>query len=62
MEDTLSYSGALRLSRVIENYWATRGYQVEVVLEKISLRHLRVMWVIRSNMINGHPQKKISKH
>lgn len=61
-DDTLTYGGAQRLARIITQYWLTRGFEVDVIVDQVSVPHRPIMWVVRSTMLNGHPHRKVSKH
>lgn len=62
IEQTLTHSGATRLALIITNYWMARGYQPTVTVEPVRISPERNVWGVRSDMINGHPQKKLRKH
>lgn len=60
--DSLNYSGANKLADQIREYWRVRGYLVEVTVEATSLGGEMRVFVVRSDMINGQPQKKLRRH
>ena len=59
MNDHCTQEGARRLKQRIEQYWTERGYDVSVDLVEAgfmpAMRSARTD--IRSNMVNGLPQK-----
>lgn len=57
--DNLGEAGAVRLAHRIRQYWYDRGRVVRTRIEKSDgLRQSRV-FVVRSDMKNGMPQKKV---
>ena len=64
--DHLSYAGAHRLAKTIEKVWAKQGHAVKCEVYSIrnpsATKELeREYWAVRSNLINGLPQKAILK-
>ena len=60
--DSLTYTGANKLAEQIRDYWRNRGFSVEVIVEEASLGGQMRVFVIRSDMVNGQPQKRLRKH
>jgi hypothetical protein len=60
--DSLTFTGANKLADQIRHYWRVRGYSVEVIVEDSSSPHRDNIWCVRSNMVNGHPQRKLVRH
>jgi len=61
MRDPLSESGARDLSMAIEAYWNRKGRAVKTWIEPVLhpryQAKLGVMYCVRSNMVNGMPQR-----
>lgn len=61
MRNFVDKTGASELARRIEEYWKTRGYQVEIDLRPVEftteLRSSR--YDVRSNLVNGWPVRKL---
>jgi hypothetical protein len=57
LRDTLSRSGAEYLAQRIASYWFSQGYVVETMVVPSSVFH-DMVWVVRSNMINGLPRRR----
>lgn len=60
--DSLTYTGANKQAEEIRQYWRNRGFSVEVIVEEASLGGQMRVFVIRSDMVNGQPQKRLRKH
>ena len=63
MKDWCNNEGAKRLREKIREYWAERGYEVDVDLVDAgfvpAMRSARTD--LRSNMVNGMPRRRIAK-
>ena len=63
MKDWCNNEGAKRLREKIREYWAERGYEVDVDLVDAgfvpAMRSARTD--LRSNMVNGMPRRLIAK-
>ncbi|RIJ15515.1 hypothetical protein [Henriciella mobilis] len=63
MKDWCNAEGAKRLREKIREYWAERGYEVDVDLVDAgfvpAMRSARTD--LRSNMVNGMPRRRIAK-
>ncbi|MGB3624603.1 MAG: hypothetical protein WA989_02175 [Henriciella sp.] len=63
MKDWCNNEGAKRLREKIREYWADRGYEVDVDLVDAgfvpAMRSARTD--LRSNMVNGMPRRRIAK-
>lgn len=63
MKDWCNTEGAKRLREKIREYWAERGYDVDVDLVDAgfvpAMRSARTD--LRSNMVNGMPRRRIAK-
>lgn len=63
MKDWCNTEGAKRLREKIREYWAERGYEVDVDLVDAgfvpAMRSARTD--LRSNMVNGMPRRRIAK-
>jgi len=63
MKDWCNTEGAKRLREKIRDYWAERGYEVDVDLVDAgfvpAMRSARTD--LRSNMVNGMPRRRIAK-
>ena len=63
MKDCCNTEGAKRLREKIREYWAERGYDVDVDLVDAgfvpAMRSARTD--LRSNMVNGMPRRRIAK-
>ena len=58
MPNLLSKTNAKKLAYRLKTYWASKGYLVETSVENSD-----VGWVVRSDMLNGMPQRKLGgKH
>jgi hypothetical protein len=52
------------MARQLEGYWHERGFLVTAWVEQLSIKASRghsatPHWVVRSDMINGHPTRRI---
>ena len=63
MKDWCNADGAKRLREKIREYWAERGFEVDVDLVDAgfvpAMRSARTD--LRSNMVNGMPRRRIAK-
>ena len=63
MKDWCNAEGAKRLREKIREYWAERGYEVDVDLVDAgfvpAMRSARTD--LRSNMVNGMPRRRIAQ-
>jgi hypothetical protein len=63
MKDWCNTEGARRLREKIREYWAERGFEVDVDLVDAgfvpAMRSARTD--LRSNMVNGMPRRRIAK-
>ena len=64
MKDGRAYSQAM--ADDIRTYWMRKGYRVNVWVEEMALKDqtakskdAKIFWCIRSDMVNGLPQKRI---
>ncbi|MEO1028778.1 MAG: phosphoglycolate phosphatase [Pseudomonadota bacterium] len=61
MKNYVDKNGANELARRIQEYWSSRGYQVEIDLRPVEftteLRSSR--YDVRSNLVNGWPTRKL---
>ena len=56
--DTLSEAGAVRLAHRIRQYWYDRGRVVRTRIERNNGQRQSHVFIVRSDMKNGMPQKK----
>jgi hypothetical protein len=59
-EEQKAYAMAARLV----DYWRDQGFEVTAWVEKVSLKtstrnSVKPCWLVRSDMVNGHPTKRI---
>lgn len=60
MRDSLTYDGARRLCHVIEAYWADQGLKVVCHVDEVKNGKLQdAIYCVRSDMLNGHPTRKL---
>ncbi len=63
--DTLAEIGARRLANSITAYWQKKGLDADVRVEGRSMRfssssdRSRTIWQVRSDMVNGQPQRQV---
>lgn len=57
--DSLSEAGAHRLAAQINAYWRSLGYEVSTWVEPFTAGNLKTMYAVRSDMVAGHPQRKM---
>ncbi len=52
---------ATQLARELRKYWRKRGYIVNTKLEPCSYDsdNARLVWCVRSNMVNGLPSERL---
>ena len=55
MQDYLSRPGAEVLAQRIVHYWFARGFVIQTQVIPSSVFH-DIVWVVRSDMLNGHPR------
>jgi hypothetical protein len=53
----MTLEGATDLARKIRVYWRAQGYQVRTWLEPIMHRRHGQMFCVRSDLVNGLPQR-----
>lgn len=60
--ETCDRAGAIRIAKAIEEYWAKRGHNVQIILHEAgfhpALRSVRVD--VRSDMIGGYPKSMLA--
>ena len=57
MDDYLTKSGVEALDLMIRLYWKQRGYDAGTRIETDGVCNRdRIMYVVRSNMVNGRPR------
>lgn len=61
--DTFSKKGAEALKKRIEEYWAARGYdvQVEIYEQPFNERVRSRRWDVRTDMVGGLPVRKLTR-
>lgn len=57
--DSFAKSGAEKLARRIQQYWAERGYDVDAHAAVVAYVEGMPQYGIRSDMIGGMPQRRI---
>jgi hypothetical protein len=55
-EDNLTLPGATELAERIKDYWNDRGRRVLCNIESVPYAQKKVVYTVRSNMINGSPR------
>ena len=60
--DSLTYTGANNLAKKITEYWRVRGYAVKTFVEEASLGGEMRVFIVRSDLVNGYPQRKLPFH
>ena len=61
-QDHLTELGARELALKIKKFWAVRGYSVRLRVEQIDPAKGRgTMFVVRSDLLDGHPQRLLKK-
>jgi hypothetical protein len=49
-----------RQAAEIRRYWEAEGYAVETWVERVdAARNSVSYWTVRSNLVNGHPTRKL---
>ena len=56
MKDHLSFAGAAALAARIERYWDARNHRVLCTIEKFANNNKKVIFFVRSDMLNGLPR------
>lgn len=57
--DSLTSDGASRLAKIVAEYWMKRGFHVVTRVEEAARANGKTMYGVRSDTINGMPQRKL---
>jgi hypothetical protein len=56
--DFSSKEGAERLAEAVRQYWARRGYTVDLAIEEVARDHVKKpVFSIKSDLLAGRPRK-----